>query len=90
MPILCTYYRSKKSFKFYASMNKRSGAVVKCKEELIIVRNLIKTLISVIIIAALVIVALKLVGFAVRIILPIAILAFIAYVIYLLVTGRRH
>ncbi|MGI6669253.1 MAG: hypothetical protein ACOX4M_07625 [Acetivibrionales bacterium] len=53
-------------------------------------RNLIKTLISVIIIAALVIVALKLVGFAVRIILPIAILAFIAYVIYLLVTGRRH
>jgi len=54
------------------------------------VRNLIKTIISVIIIAVLAIVALKLVGFALRVVLPIAILAFIAYVIYLLVTGRRH
>jgi uncharacterized membrane protein len=53
-------------------------------------KNAISTLISVIIIIALVIIAIKLLGFALRIVLPLAILAFVAYVIYVLVTGKRR
>jgi len=55
----------------------------------IIVKNIIKLLVAVVIIAALVYVALGLLGFAIRVVLPIAILAFIAYIIYVLVTGKR-
>jgi len=53
-------------------------------------RNVISTLISVVIILALIIIALKLLGFAIRIVLPLAILAFVAYVIYVLITGKRR
>ncbi|HEY8348771.1 MAG TPA: hypothetical protein VIM13_02935 [Clostridia bacterium] len=52
-------------------------------------KNIIKLLVAVVIIAALVYVALGLLGFAIRVVLPIAILAFIAYIIYVLVTGKR-
>ena len=52
-------------------------------------RNTIKTIVAIGIIAVLVYIALKLLGFALRVVLPIAILAFIAYIIYVLVTGRR-
>ena len=52
-------------------------------------RNTIKTIVAIGIIAVLVFIALKLLGFALRVVLPIAILAFIAYIIYVLVTGRR-
>ena len=52
-------------------------------------KNIIKLLVAVVIIAALVYVALGLLGFTIRVVLPIAILAFIAYIIYVLVTGRR-
>jgi len=55
----------------------------------IIVKNIIKLLVAVVIIAALVYVALGLLKLAIRVVLPIAILAFIAYIIYVLVTGRR-
>ncbi len=51
--------------------------------------NVVKTVITIGIIVVLVFVALKLLGFALRFVLPIAILAFIAYVIYMLVTGKR-
>jgi len=53
------------------------------------VKNIIKLLVAVVIIAALVYVALGLLKLAIRVVLPIAILAFIAYIIYVLVTGRR-
>ncbi|HOA55942.1 MAG: hypothetical protein QM236_07450 [Bacillota bacterium] len=56
---------------------------------MIVVRNTIKTIVAIGIIAVLVYIALKLLGFALRVVLPIAILAFIAYIIYVLVTGRR-
>ncbi|HEX2945417.1 MAG TPA: hypothetical protein VHT96_05645 [Clostridia bacterium] len=51
--------------------------------------NVIKTVISVGIIVVLVFVALKVLGFALQFVLPIAILAFIAYVVYMLVTGKK-
>lgn len=51
--------------------------------------NLIKTVISVGIIVVLVFVALKILGFALHYVLPIAILAFIAYIVYILVTGKK-
>lgn len=51
--------------------------------------NVIKTVISVGIIVVLAFVALKLLGFALQVVLPVAILGFIAYVIYMLVTGKR-
>ncbi len=51
--------------------------------------KIVKTVISIGIIAVLAYVALKLLGFALRVVLPIAILAFIAYIIYVLVTGRK-
>lgn len=51
--------------------------------------NVIKTVVSAVIILILVFVAIKILGFALKIVLPIAILAFIAYVIYMLVTGKR-
>ncbi|NMA34564.1 MAG: hypothetical protein GX940_08460 [Clostridiaceae bacterium] len=52
-------------------------------------RNIIRLIVAVGIIAVLAYAALKLLGFAIRVVLPIAILAFIAYIIYVLVTGRR-
>lgn len=52
-------------------------------------RNIIRLAISIGIIAVVVYAALALLGFAIRVVLPIAILAFIAYMIYVLVTGRR-
>jgi hypothetical protein len=55
----------------------------------IVVRNIIRLIVAVGIIAVLAYAALKLLGFAIRVVLPIAILAFIAYIIYVLVTGRR-
>lgn len=51
--------------------------------------NIMKTVISVAVILVLAFVALKLLGFALSVVLPIAILAFVAYVIYVLVTGKR-
>ncbi len=51
--------------------------------------NVIKTVVTIGIIVVLVFVALKLLGFALKIVLPIAILAFIAYIIYMLVTGKK-
>jgi len=44
----------------------------------------------VIIIVVLAVIAIRLLGFALRIVLPLAILAFVAYVIYVLITGKRH
>ena len=52
-------------------------------------RNLLKTVISVTVIVVMAIIALKLLGWALSIVLPIAILAFVAYIIYVLVTGKR-
>lgn len=51
--------------------------------------NVIKTVITIGVIVVLVFVALKLLGFALKVVLPIAILAFIAYIIYMLVTGKK-
>ena len=51
--------------------------------------NLLKTVISIGIILVVAFVALKLLGFALAVVLPIAILAFVAYIIYMLVTGKR-
>ncbi|HOQ06741.1 MAG TPA: hypothetical protein PK127_06670 [Clostridiales bacterium] len=52
-------------------------------------KSLIRLAVAVGIIAVAVYAALALLGFALRVVLPIAILAFIAYMIYVLVTGRR-
>jgi len=54
-----------------------------------VVKSLIRLAVAVGIIAVAVYAALALLGFALRVVLPIAILAFIAYMIYVLVTGRR-
>jgi hypothetical protein len=54
-----------------------------------VVNKIVKLVISVGIIAVLAYIALKLLGFALRVVLPVAILAFIAYIIYVLVTGRK-
>ena len=51
--------------------------------------KLLKTVISVAIILVLAFVALKILGFALAVVLPIGILAFVAYVIYVLITGKR-
>lgn len=51
--------------------------------------KLLKTVISIGIILVLAFVALKILGFALAIVLPIGILAFVAYVIYVLITGKR-
>lgn len=51
--------------------------------------NVLKTIISVGVILVLAFIALKLLGFALTVVLPIAILVFVAYVIYVLVTGKR-
>ncbi len=57
--------------------------------EVMVVKSLIRLAVAVGIIAVAVYAALALLGFALRVVLPIAILAFIAYMIYVLVTGRR-
>lgn|GEM_PF-675561 len=51
--------------------------------------NVIKTVVTIGIIVVLVFVALQVLGFALRFVLPIAILAFIAYIVYMLVTGKK-
>jgi len=52
-------------------------------------RNILKTVLTVAILALLVIVAWKLLKFAIAIVLPIAILLLIAYVVYIAVTGKK-
>ncbi len=51
--------------------------------------NVIKTVITIGIIVVLVFIALGILKFALKVVLPIAILAFIAYIIYMLVTGKK-
>ncbi len=52
-------------------------------------KDIIKTVITIAVLIVLVSAVLKLVGFALSIILPVAILAFVAYIIYILITGKR-
>ena len=49
----------------------------------------IKTAITVVIVAVLVVIAWKLLSFALAVVLPIAVIAVIAYVVYILVTGKK-
>lgn len=50
--------------------------------------KLFKTVLTGVIIVVLAVIALKLLSFAIRVVLPIAILVLIAYVIYVLITGK--
>ena len=51
--------------------------------------NFFKGAMSLIIMLIVVVIAWKLLKFAIAVVLPIAIIAFVAYVIYIAVTGRR-
>ena len=52
-------------------------------------RNILKTVLTFVILAALVVIALRILGMAIAIVLPIAVIAAIAFVVYILVTGKR-
>jgi len=53
------------------------------------VKDIIKTVITIAILIMLASAVLRLIGLALSIILPVAIFAFVAYVIYILITGKR-
>lgn len=52
-------------------------------------KDIIKTVITIAVLIVLASAVLRLLGFALSIVLPIAILAFVAYIIYILITGKK-